>query len=76
MINCNKLGSVQSVGYEDASDQLTCTVPAVQFAGSCGMICKSQCNQRQEQVGEDLSGNQPDQLTLRLHRASLNSTPH
>jgi hypothetical protein len=29
-----------------------------------------------KQVGKDLSGNQPDQLTLWLHRASLNNTPH
>jgi hypothetical protein len=34
-----------------------------------------QCKQRQQQVGEDFSGNQPGQFTLWLHRASLNSTP-
>jgi hypothetical protein len=54
---------------------LSTYIPAMHFAYSCGTFCKSQCNQRQEQVGEDFSGNQPDQLTLCLHRASLNSTP-
>jgi hypothetical protein len=47
-----------------------------QHCSSRGTFCKPQRNQRQEQVGEDLSGNQPDELALRLHRASLNSTPH
>jgi hypothetical protein len=55
-----------SVSHEDASDQLTRTVPAVQVACSCGTFCKLQCNQRWEQVGEDFSGNQLDQLTLWL----------
>jgi hypothetical protein len=41
-----KLGSVQSVSYEDASDQLTRTVAAVHFACSCVTFYKSQCNQR------------------------------
>jgi hypothetical protein len=68
--------SVQSASQQDHTDQLARTVPAVQFACSRGTFCKSQCNQEQEQIGEDLSGNQPDQLSLWLHRALLNSTPH
>jgi hypothetical protein len=52
-----------SVSHEDTSDQITRTVPAVQFACSRGTFCKSQCNKRMEQVGEDFSGNQPDQLS-------------
>jgi hypothetical protein len=35
----------------------------VQFACLRSTFCKSECNHRQEQVGEDLSGNQPDQLS-------------
>jgi hypothetical protein len=69
-------GKKTPISQQDASDQLACTFPAVHFACSRGTFCKSQCNQRQEQVGEDFSGNQPDQLTLWLHRTSLNSMPH
>jgi hypothetical protein len=45
------------------------TFPAVHFACLRGTFCKSQCNQWQEQVGKDLSGNQPDTLSgfIRLH---------
>jgi hypothetical protein len=39
------------------------TFPTVQFTCSHGTFCKSQCNQRWEQVGKDFSGNQPDQLS-------------
>jgi hypothetical protein len=40
----------------DASDRLARTFPTVQFTCSCSTFCKSQCNQRQEQVSEDFSG--------------------
>jgi hypothetical protein len=46
--------SVQSVSHEDASDQ---------ECSSRGTFCKSQSNQRMEQVGEDFSGNNPDLLS-------------
>jgi hypothetical protein len=72
----NETTWISSVSQLDASDRLTRTSLAVQFASSRGMFCKLQRNHRQEQVGEDFTGNQPDQLTLWLHRASLNSTPH
>jgi hypothetical protein len=52
-----------SVSCQDASDRLARPFPTVQFACSCGTFCKSQCNQQQEPVGEDFSGNQPDQLS-------------
>jgi hypothetical protein len=59
----NETTRISSVSYQDASDQLARTFPTVQFTCSHGTFCKSQCNQRQEQVGEDFSGNQPDQLS-------------
>jgi hypothetical protein len=53
-----QFSSVQSspVSLQDASDRLARTFPAVHFACSRGKFCKSQCNQRKEQVGEDFSG--------------------
>jgi hypothetical protein len=44
-------------------DQSARWIRARQFGCSRGMFWKSQCNQRQEQVGEDFSGNKPDQLS-------------
>jgi hypothetical protein len=52
-----------SVSQLNDSDQLARRVRSVQFGCSRGTFCKSQCNQRQEQVGENLSGKQPDQLS-------------
>jgi hypothetical protein len=66
-----EVGEVEKFGRVGRSG-----VPAVHFALSSDTSCKSRNNQRQKQVGENFSGNQPDPLTLWLHRASLNSTPH
>jgi hypothetical protein len=53
----------ESVSYQDDTDQSARKVPAVQFACSRGTFCKSHRNQRQEQVGEDFSEKQSDQLS-------------
>jgi hypothetical protein len=78
---CLHLGRPQDINRdirEDASvSQMTRASQQIAVEQCCSRstFWKSQCNQRQEQVGEDFSGKQPDQLTLWFHRASLNSTP-
>jgi hypothetical protein len=52
----NETTRIKSVSLQDASDRLVRTFPAVHFVCSRGTFCKSQCSQRQEQVGEDFSG--------------------
>jgi hypothetical protein len=58
-----RLKAVNEMKRVSQLSRLACAVPAVHFTCSRGTFCKSQCNQRQEQVGEDFSGNQPDQLS-------------
>jgi hypothetical protein len=71
-VRCLHLGPSQDINRArrgrrfnqlDDSDKLARGVRPVQIGCSRGTFSKSQCNQRQEQVGEDLSGNQPDQLS-------------
>jgi hypothetical protein len=60
--HCNNTGIVTSSVY--AWYASTWNSLDTQFGCLHVTFWKSQCNQRQKQVGEDQSGNQPDQLTL------------
>jgi hypothetical protein len=65
---CFHLGPPEDSYREDAvqfSQSARCLGPVNTYSSSSSrsMFCKSQCNQQQEQVGEDFSGNQPDELS-------------